>query len=111
MEKKKKEPEPLNYVAKGIIHTENIRKEMKHADKNKMKYFQLNPHNSISNEIWITDLISSFSIAYVLPEKPNYVNPTRKMKSVMEGTIQGTYTEDPVGNISLTRKNAEIWCL
>lgn len=51
MDKKKKEPEPLNFVAKGIVHTENIKKEMKYADKNKMKYFQLNPHNSKALEI------------------------------------------------------------
>jgi len=34
-----------NYVHKDIIHGENIRKEMKYADRNIMKHFQLNPHN------------------------------------------------------------------
>jgi len=34
-----------NQVHKDIIHGENIRKEMKYADRNIMKNFQLNPHN------------------------------------------------------------------
>lgn len=44
---KERQTVPENYIHTGIIHRENIRKEMKHADKNIMKNFQLNPHNSI----------------------------------------------------------------
>ena len=34
-----------NYVHQDTIHGENIRKEMRYADKNIMKHFQLNPHH------------------------------------------------------------------
>ena len=36
----------INAVHKDIIYTENVRKEMKFFDKNRMDHFQLNPHNS-----------------------------------------------------------------
>ena len=36
-----------NYVHKDTIHGETIRKEMRYADKNIMKHFQLNPHNGM----------------------------------------------------------------
>lgn len=32
-----------------------------------------------------------------MPEKPNHVDPTKKVKSLMDGKLQGNYTEDPVG--------------
>ena len=37
----------MNAVHKDIVYNENIRKEMKYFDKNRMEHFQLNPNNSI----------------------------------------------------------------
>ena len=41
-----KPPSGLNPVHKDIVHNENIRKEMRYFDKNRMDHFQLNPNNS-----------------------------------------------------------------
>jgi len=72
-------PKLENQVHKDIIHGETIRKEMRYADKNIMKHFQLNPHN-----------------VYILPEKPNYINPTKRQNELLKGQLSGGYTEDPV---------------
>lgn len=40
-------PYVMNAVHKDIVYNENIRKEMKYFDKNRMEHFQLNPNNSI----------------------------------------------------------------
>lgn len=41
-------PKVINAVHKDTVFNENIRKEMKYFDKNRMEHFQLNPNNSIS---------------------------------------------------------------
>ena len=36
----------VNEVHRNSVHAENLSKEMKYLDKNKMDHFQLNPNNS-----------------------------------------------------------------
>lgn len=43
-------PSSLNAVHKDTMHIENVRKEMRYYDKNRMDHFQLNPNNSISHQ-------------------------------------------------------------
>jgi hypothetical protein len=50
-----KPPSSLNPVHKDIMHSENIRKEMKYFDKNRMDHFQLNPNNSNKSMIIDSD--------------------------------------------------------
>jgi len=68
-----------NYVHKDIIHGENIKKEQKYQGKNIMKNYQLNPNN-----------------VYLMPEKPNYINPLQRQSEILKGKLAGGFTEDPV---------------
>lgn len=57
----------MNEVHKNIVHSENIKKEMKFYDKNRMDHFQLNPNNSKESFIDVAVVI--------LADKPNHVKP------------------------------------
>lgn len=97
-----------NYVHKDTIHGETIRKEMRYADKNIMKHFQLNPHNG--KFLLSIPLFLSLWIVYILPEKPNYINPTKRQNELLKGQLSGGYTEDPVGKPKKwNHKNAKCW--
>ena len=87
-----------NAVHKDIIIGENIRKEIRYQDRNIMKHFQLNPNNGTFPLIF-NHLI--LILVYLMPEKPNYINPSKRQSELLSGKLVGGFTDDPVGKQNL----------
>lgn len=88
----------FNAVQRNIIIGENIRKETRYQDRNIMKHFQLNPNNGT---LPLISCYLMFILVYLMPEKPNYINPSKRQSELLSGKLVGGFTDDPVGKQKL----------
>lgn len=82
-----------NLVHKDIILGENIKKEMKYADRNIMQNYQLNPNNGTSTCQYPFIML----LVFLMPDKPTAVNPQKQKAELLKAKLQGGFTSDPVG--------------
>lgn len=54
---------------------------------------------------FLYDPSNSCLLVYLMPEKPNYINPGKRQAELLKGKLAGGYTEDPVGKGNMLNKS------